>query len=49
MFYTIFWFIIWLLLGTPALALGTPAFWALIVAIVVDILVRSPYGPWFRP
>lgn len=46
MFYTILWFIIWLLLETPALALGTAPFWALIVAILADILIRSPYWPW---
>lgn len=49
MFYTILWFIMWLLLGTPALALWSPAFVSLVVAILADILVRSPYlPPWAK-
>lgn len=45
MFYTILWVIIWLMGGAPALAFGTPVFWALVVALLIDIFW---YGFWPR-
>ena len=45
MLYTIFWVILWLMSGGAALAIGTPVFWALIVAIVADIFWT---GYWNR-
>jgi hypothetical protein len=37
MFYTILFVILWLMSGGAALAIGTPVFWALIVAVLADI------------
>lgn len=45
MFYTIFWVILWLFNGGASLAIGTPQFWALVVALIVDIFW---FGYWQR-
>lgn len=45
MFYTIFWIIMWLLLGKTTFTFGTGTeFWALIVAVLADVL----YVGWGR-
>ncbi len=45
MLYTVFFVILWLIMGAPALMIGTTIFWALIVAVLVDIFWT---GYWNR-
>lgn len=49
MLLTCFWVVMWLLSGATSLSIGTPAFWALLFALIVDIFF---YGyvrrqPWY--
>lgn len=44
MWYTIFFVILWLMSGGGSLSIGTPTFWALIVAIIVDLVWNGWYS-----
>lgn len=39
MLYTIFWVILWLMMGGGSISIGTMQFYALIVAILADVVI----------
>lgn len=51
MFYTILWLVVWLIVGNTTFTFGTGgAFWALVVAIIADVLWVGYGRKWyFRP
>lgn len=44
MFYTVLFFIVFLLLGNASLSVGTLPFWGLLLAVLADVFLWSPLG-----